>query len=104
MLVFEKEKNVNKYHYHDALNTFSALLDQGAEVFTKKMFRHSQSKTRESWSDMESARQDKKLFATNSRSRREAFNQESLQKKRRVFSVRSTAAERGMNPRSTPTG
>lgn len=62
MLVFEKEKNVNKYHHHNAFKVFSALIDRGAEVFTKKMFRHSQSKARERWGDTESVRQDKKLY------------------------------------------
>ncbi len=79
MLVFEKEKNVNKYHHHNAFKVSFALIDHGAEVFTKKMFRYSQSKAWESWGDMESVRQDKKLYTTNSRSRKEAFNQQLLQ-------------------------
>ena len=31
---------------------FSGLFDQGAEVFTKKMFRHSQAKAQENWNDL----------------------------------------------------
>ena len=49
---------------------FSGLFDQGAEVFTKKMFRHSQAKAQENWNDMKKDRQTKKMFAIRSRSRR----------------------------------
>jgi len=60
---------MRNYDYDNAFG-FSGLLDQGAEVFTKKMFRHSQAKTQENWSDMKKDRQTKKMFAIRSRSRR----------------------------------
>lgn len=47
---------MKKHNHDDAFASFSALLDKGAEVFTKKMFKHSQSKTQERWSDMEQGR------------------------------------------------
>ncbi len=64
---------MRNYDYDDELVSFSGLLDQGAEVFTKKMFRHSQAKSQENWNDMKKDRQIKKMFATRSRSRRAGF-------------------------------
>jgi hypothetical protein len=43
----DKEENVNKYPPQNPLTLFSARLDQGAEVFMKKMFTHLKSKARE---------------------------------------------------------
>ena len=64
-----------KKHYHDdAFTSFSALLDKGAEVFTKKKFKHSQSKAQEHWSDMEQSRRGKKSFTLRSKSRRDEFD------------------------------
>ena len=60
---------MRNYDYEDELG-FSGLLDQRAEVFTKKMFRHSQAKAQENWNDMKKDRQTKKMFAIRSRSRR----------------------------------
>ncbi|WP_143860924.1 hypothetical protein [Nitrosovibrio sp. Nv4] len=64
---------MKKRNHHEAFTTFSGLLDQGAEVFTKKMFKHSQSKTQEHWGDMKKNRQDK-ISASRSPSRREGLN------------------------------
>ena len=67
---------MNKYSHDDALTiSSSALLDHGAEVFTKKMFRHSQSKTLERWSDIEKNRLEKKSFTIRPKVRRAEFNQ-----------------------------
>ena len=71
--VFWKEKKVSKHDY-DAFNSFSALLDKGAEVFTKKRFKHSQSKAQEHWNDTEQSRRGKKSFAMRSKSRRNEFD------------------------------
>ena len=60
---------MRNYDYDNEFG-FSGLLDQGAEVFTKKMFRHSQAKAQENWGDMKKDRQTKKMFAIRSRSRR----------------------------------
>ena len=70
---FWKEKKVKKHDY-DAFSSFSALLDKGAEVFTKKRFKHSQSKAQEHWNDTEQSRQGKKSFAMRSKSRRDEFD------------------------------
>jgi hypothetical protein len=57
---FWKEKKVKKYGHDDALTTSaSALLDHGAEVFTKKMFRHTQSRAQERWINMKKSWQEK---------------------------------------------
>ncbi|MDQ3186376.1 MAG: hypothetical protein M3Q16_08000 [Pseudomonadota bacterium] len=61
---FLKEKAVKKQNCDDRLEAFSALLDKGAEVFTKKMFKHSQSKAQERWNDMEQDRRGKKSFTS----------------------------------------
>lgn len=71
---FLKEKIVKKHDHDEASDSFSALLDKGAEVFTKKMFRHSQSKSQERWGDMEQERQGKKSFIVRSKSRRDEFD------------------------------
>jgi hypothetical protein len=60
---------MRNFDYEEEL-AFSGLFDQGAEVFTKKMFRHSQAKAQENWNDMNKDRQIKKMFAVRSRSRR----------------------------------
>ena len=67
---------MNKYSHDDALTaSSSALLDHGAEVFTKKMFRHSQSKTRECWSEIDKNRLEKKTFTIRPKVRRAEVNQ-----------------------------
>lgn len=67
---------MNKYSHDDALTTSSsALLDHGAEVFTKKMFQHSQSKILERWSDTENNRLEKKSFTIRPKVRKAEFNQ-----------------------------
>jgi len=60
---------MRNFVYEEEL-AYSGLFDQGAEVFTKKMFRHSQAKAQENWNDMKKDRQIKKMFAVRSRSRR----------------------------------
>jgi hypothetical protein len=65
---------VKKHDYEDAFTSFSALLDKGAEVFTKKMFKHSQSKTWAQQDDMEQAPQGGKPFTIKSKSRRDEFD------------------------------
>lgn len=66
---------MNKYSHDDALTTSSsALLDHGAEVFTKKMFKHSQSKIQERWSDIEKNQREKKSFTIRSKSHRAVFD------------------------------
>ena len=70
---FFKEKTVKRNH-DETFGSFSALLDKGAEVFTKKMFKHSQSKSQERWGDMEQERRGKKSFAIRSKSRRDEFD------------------------------
>jgi hypothetical protein len=74
---FWKEKKMKKcnHNHHEAFTSFSGLLDHGAEVFTKKMFKHSQSKTQEVWDDVKKTRQEK-MFAIRSRSRREELNRD----------------------------
>lgn len=47
------------YNPPDEYMVFSALLDKGAEVFTKKKFKHSQAKAQEVSVDMGKARQGK---------------------------------------------
>lgn len=71
MIFTHTEKRMR--NYDDELALFSDLLDQRAEVFTKKMFRHSQAKAQENWSDMKKDRQTKRIFTTRSRSRRSGF-------------------------------
>lgn len=67
---------MNKYRQGDAITTSSfALLDHGAEVFTKKMFQHCQSKTRERWNDLERSQLEKKSFTIRPIGRRAEFNQ-----------------------------
>jgi len=61
---------VRNLDYDDEDSPYMGLLDQGAEVFTKKMFRHSQAKAEENWSDIKKSRQAKKTFSVRSRSRR----------------------------------
>ncbi|SEL08586.1 hypothetical protein [Nitrosovibrio tenuis] len=61
---------MSNYFYDDEVEPYSGLFDQGAEVFTKKMFRHSQAKAQENWGEMKKERQEKKMFAIRSRSRR----------------------------------
>lgn len=63
-----------KHNHDETFGSFSALLDKGAEVFTKKMFKHSQSKAQERWSDMEEDRRGKKSFTIRSKSRRDEFD------------------------------
>ena len=58
---------MKKYDHPDEYVAFSALLDKGAEIFTKKKFKHSQSKAQQSHSDVEKGRQDK-MAAIRSRS------------------------------------
>jgi hypothetical protein len=61
-LLLWKEEKVKKYH-DDALTTSaSGLLDHGAEVFTKKMFKHAQSRTQERWIDMKKSWQEKVTY------------------------------------------
>ena len=60
---------MRNFDYEEEL-AFSGLFDQGAEVFTRKMFRHSQAKAQENWNEMKKDRQPKKMFAVRSRSRR----------------------------------
>jgi len=60
------------YDYDDEYGRYTGLFDHGAEVFTKKMFRHSQAKAEENWNDMKKNRQTKKMFSVRSRSRRAA--------------------------------
>jgi hypothetical protein len=50
---------VKKYDHRDEYVAFSALLDKGAEMFTKKKFKHSQSKAQQSPGDAEKGRRDK---------------------------------------------
>ena len=70
-LLLWKEEKVKNYSHDEALTTAaSALLDQGAEVFTKKMFKHTQSRAQERWIDMEKSRQEKKSFCIRWKSRR----------------------------------
>ena len=65
---------MKKYSYDDALTTSaSALLDHGAEVFTKKMSKHTQSRAQERWIDMEKSRKEKKSFTIRWKSRRDEF-------------------------------
>jgi hypothetical protein len=71
---FLKEKTVKKHNHDETFDSFSALLDKGAEVFTKKMFKHSQSKSQERWGDMEQDRRGKKSFTIRSKSRRDEFD------------------------------
>ena len=63
------------HSHHEAFTSFSGLLDHGAEVFTQKMFKHSQSKTQEVWDDMKKTRQEK-MVAIRSRSRRDGLNRD----------------------------
>jgi hypothetical protein len=67
------EAKVRNYDYDDDYGRYTGLLDQGAEVFTKKMFRHSQAKAEENWSDMNKTRQNKKMFSFRSRTRRASY-------------------------------
>jgi hypothetical protein len=60
-----------KKHSHDELLATSAQLDQGAEAFAKKMFKHAQSRAQERWIDMEETRKGKKSFTTRWKSRRD---------------------------------
>lgn len=50
---------MKKYDYPDEYVAFSALLDKGAEIFTKKKSKHSQSKAQQSHSDIEKGRREK---------------------------------------------
>ena len=63
-----------KQHDYDKYSSFSALLDKGAEVFTKKKSRHSQSKAQEHWNDTEQSRRGKKTFALRTKSHRDGFD------------------------------
>ncbi len=63
---------MKKHNHDDGFASSSALLDKGAEVFTKKMFKHSQLKTQERWSDIEQRRREK-LF-TRAKFRRAEFD------------------------------
>ncbi len=75
VLLLWKEEKVKKYSHDDALTTSaSALLDHGAEVFTKKMFKHTQSRAQERWIDMEKSRKEKKSFTIRWKSRRDEFD------------------------------
>jgi len=60
---------MRNFDYEEEL-AFSGLFDLGAEVFTKKMFRHSQAKTQKNWNDLKKEQKTKKMFAIRSRSRR----------------------------------
>ena len=74
-LLLWKEEKVKKYSHDDALTTSaSALLDHGAEVFTKKMFKHTQSRAQERWIDMEKSRKEKKSFTIRWKSRSDKFD------------------------------
>ena len=67
---------MNKSRQRDALTTSSfVLLDHGAEVFTKKMFQHCQSKAQERWNNIERPPLEKKSFTIRPRVRRAEFNQ-----------------------------
>ncbi|MEO8766923.1 MAG: hypothetical protein ABI363_01030 [Nitrosospira sp.] len=65
---------MKKHDHDDAFTSFSALLDKGAEVFTKKKFKHSQSKLQERWDDTEQNRREKKSFTLKLKSRRDEFD------------------------------
>jgi hypothetical protein len=65
---------VRNYDYDDEYARYTGLLDQGAEVFTKKMTRHSEAKAEENWSDIKKTRQNKKMFSVRSRSRRADYH------------------------------
>jgi hypothetical protein len=67
--LFLKEKKMKKrnHDHHEAPSSID-LLDHGAEVFTKKMFKHSQSKAQERSGDLKKNQQEKMLAM---RSRRE---------------------------------
>lgn len=71
--VLKMEAKVRNYDYDDDYGRYTGLLDQGAEVFTKKMFRHSQAKAEENWNDMNKTRQNKKMFSFRSRTRRASY-------------------------------
>ncbi|MDN5753337.1 MAG: hypothetical protein L0H15_08650 [Nitrosospira sp.] len=64
---------MKKQNHDDAFTPFSALLDKGAEVFTNKMFKHSQSKAQERWRDMEPGQRGKRSFVK-SRFRSDEFD------------------------------
>ena len=73
---FWKEKKMKRNHiHHETFTSFSGPLDHGAEVFTQKMFKHSQSKTQEVSDDIKKTRQEK-MVAIKSRSRREGLNRD----------------------------
>ena len=63
-----------KKHSHDDPLATSALLDQDAEAFAKKMFKHAQSRAQERWIDMEKTRKGKKSFTTKWKSRRDEID------------------------------
>jgi hypothetical protein len=65
---------VKKHDYEDAFTSFSALLDKGAEVFTKKKFKHSQSKTWTRQDDMEQSPRRAKPFTIKSKFHRDEFD------------------------------
>jgi hypothetical protein len=68
------EAKVSNYDFDDEYGRYTGLLDQGAEVFTKKMFRHSQAKAEENWNDMRKIRQNKKMLSARSQSRRTSYH------------------------------
>jgi hypothetical protein len=64
-----KEKNVKKYDRADEHIVFPAMVDKGAEIFTKKKFEHAQSKAHEVYADIQKTRKGK-IAARRSRSTR----------------------------------
>lgn len=75
LLISCKEKKVKKHDDPDGPIAVTALLDHGAEVFTKKKFTHSQSKARQHGNDIKSDRQEK-MLAIRSRSAQEQLNRD----------------------------
>jgi hypothetical protein len=70
-----KEKKVKKHDDPDGPTAVTALLDHGAEVFTKKKFTHSQSKAQQRGNDIKNDRQEK-MSAIRSRSAQEQLNRD----------------------------
>ncbi|BCT68316.1 hypothetical protein [Nitrosospira sp. NRS527] len=66
---------MKKHNDPDGPTAVTALLDHGAEVFTKKRFTHSQSKARQHGNDIKNDWQEK-MLAIRSRSAQEQLNQD----------------------------
>ena len=64
---------MKKHDDPDGPTAVTALLDHGAEVFTKKKFTHSQSKAQQHGNDIKNNRQEK-MAAIRSRSAQEQSN------------------------------